>query len=878
MWPFVGRRAELDTILRDVRDPGHGGWIVAGGPGVGKSRLAHEFAALLDGRGQAVRFVSATPATGGLAYGAFASFVPSRLSPLPSPNVLVTAVAAGMAEAPPGKRAVVIVDDAHLLDHASAAVLHHLARTGMAFVLAVVRSGEPGAGVLAPLWTEGLVERMDLAALTLADTEQVLWKALDGQPATLTVQRLHELTQGNPLLLREVVTSGLRGGVLVRVGDVWTWSGPWLLAPGLRELVQARLGDLDDAERWVLELVALSEPVGLGVITHLVGEQALLGLEQRGLLWVQQDGRRALLRVAHPLYAEALRAACPPLRTRSAKRQLSEALARTGARRRDDVLQIARWRLDAGVPVDADVLLKAARRAWTLLDLPLAERLVREALAAGFAAGDPAFMVETATTMWRVLISGERHAELLAMIDAIAAHVDLAEHLAKGLFARAETLFWGLGDQEAAMATLHGMRIDADDRWQVEEHAALSALLNAVAGRFDAAREALDTLDVEHVVNPDSAVKARVGAEVLLTFGGAQVVDERLAALVGQPVPAAAEAMPWVDPMLRLLKVQRELLMGGLDAAARAAEEAHRAALPTGWEFALMLAFIGNAQVARFEGRIDDADRWLREALALHNPRAAIGRAFHALLHGEHAHVLALAGRYEAAAEAMAVLDGYTWPSSRVFGCWADLARPWVLAARGASRPALAQAEANARRLHASGAHAAEALAWHDALRLGGRPPTERLRELAGAQGLLPDYARHAEIKALGTPAELEEVAAGFERLGRLPVAIGTYLDAAGQYADHGLADAARRCRALAATLARRCPGLAESGGVVDEFALTPREHEVARLALTGATNRRIAEDMGIAKRTVDNHLARVYAKLGIGTRDELRRFLRPDA
>ena len=51
---------------------------------------------------------------------------------------------------------------------------------------------------------------------------------------------------------------------------------------------------------------------------------------------------------------------------------------------------------------------------------------------------------------------------------------------------------------------------------------------------------------------------------------------------------------------------------------------------------------------------------------------------------------------------------------------------------------------------------------------------------------------------------------------------------------------------------------------------LTAREREIARLAADGLSNRGIAERLAIAVRTVDNHLYRAYAKLGVGSRSEL--------
>lgn len=53
----------------------------------------------------------------------------------------------------------------------------------------------------------------------------------------------------------------------------------------------------------------------------------------------------------------------------------------------------------------------------------------------------------------------------------------------------------------------------------------------------------------------------------------------------------------------------------------------------------------------------------------------------------------------------------------------------------------------------------------------------------------------------------------------------------------------------------------------VDE--LTERETGILRLAVTGMTNPQIASDVGISRFTVKTHLARIFAKLGVGSRTE---------
>jgi DNA-binding CsgD family transcriptional regulator len=52
---------------------------------------------------------------------------------------------------------------------------------------------------------------------------------------------------------------------------------------------------------------------------------------------------------------------------------------------------------------------------------------------------------------------------------------------------------------------------------------------------------------------------------------------------------------------------------------------------------------------------------------------------------------------------------------------------------------------------------------------------------------------------------------------------------------------------------------------------LTAQEHQVARLAATGLTNRQIAERLKLSPRTVGVHLYRAFPKLGVASRAALR-------
>ncbi len=150
-----------------------------------------------------------------------------------------------------------------------------------------------------------------------------------------------------------------------------------------------------------------------------------------------------------------------------------------------------------------------------------------------------------------------------------------------------------------------------------------------------------------------------------------------------------------------------------------------------------------------------------------------------------------------------------------------------------------------------------------------------RLTELAAEHGgLVTLLADHASALAEGDEA-LADVAERFAGIGALGIASQAMAQAAETAAAAGRTARARRWGARWDELAAGCDAPVALAPNTSVDTLTPREREVALMAIDGHTSREVADRFGLSVRTVDNHLAHVFTKLGIASRAELRDALR---
>ena len=838
-WPLTGRDEELHEVARAIR-PGAAGVVVVGAAGVGKTRLAREAVAVAAGRGTTVVWAHGSTAARPFPLGAFAGFLD-----LPAGDAAET-IGRALEQLARRQPLVLAVDDAHLLDEHSAIVLHRVVARRLAPVLVTLRSGEPVHDTVTSLWKDDHVPLLDLAPLDVAQTTSLVARVLGGPVESASAQRLWTLTEGSPLFLRHLLSGEVSAGRFTPASGVWRWTSEPAISPELAGLLERETGSLAAGVQDVVDLVALAEPVSVDTLAALTSAADLELAEDQGL--VRTDGRVA--RLAHPLYGEVRRAAMGTLRARRLRGRVALTLDAA-----PDPIPRAVLTLDSDLAPDPPLFLAAAEAATRLYDLPLAERLARAAAATG----DPVSrMVHAAALSW--LSRGEEAETILADLAATAPDpvlVTLAQ------LHRAGNLLWTMARPEDARQALAA----AQSTGAVPLHVAgMDLALAAARGEF--AHVLARGPDLLQADLPDDLARILVASAVTgaaAVTGRSALLDD--AASVGG---LTAERVPTVIPGFGLadLQVLGHRLAGSPHRAVQLAEQMRSASADLPGPARLMgLVVAGHGALAG--GRVRDAIVVLREAWS---GLVDSGHEFRYRCLTLLATALAQAGDAAAAAPLLAELASGRHPAYLLFAPDDLLAQAWLAAAEGSLTEAGTHASAAAELAREAGSPAYEVLAWQTALQLG--DATTALTRLEGLVGLGP-RARLAHAHAVALAAEdgagLLAVAGDWTALGDL-VAAG---DAAAQAADahrrrgkEGSAlYAAAQAERLSERSGARTPALAVA---VRPLPLTAREREIVALAARGLSNKDIAQRLTVSVRTVEGHLYRAGAKLGVSERAAL--------
>ena len=248
--------------------------MIAGEAGVGKTTLVREVQRQLDLGGWRTQLVRCTSRSG-----------------LPLPTFMpvdevdareVRPGAAGRSKNPgseSGEQSVLFVDDAHVLDDESAELLWHLTGGGEVLVVATVRAGARAPDRVARLWADGGCSRLDLEPLAEGEIRELLEVALGGDVEDRLPRLLAGRAGGNALLLRELVRCGMDSGAISYNHSVWRLRGELPVGAGVADIIRLGLAELNAEELAAAQLLAVGEPLPLGIADSLIGSGLMEILE-----------------------------------------------------------------------------------------------------------------------------------------------------------------------------------------------------------------------------------------------------------------------------------------------------------------------------------------------------------------------------------------------------------------------------------------------------------------------------------------------------------------------------------------------------------------------------------------------------------------------
>ena len=737
---------------------------------------------------------------------------------------------------------------------------------------------------------------------------------MDGPVEERTAWELTRRCAGNCMFLSELVRAAQAAETFQFEQGRWRLKGELPTSTRLIELVETRTSGLPGASRALLEYLALGEPLPHSILAALVGDEIPDNASRLGLVDLDQDRRRAMVRLSHPLYGEVLRSGMPAFLARTRARALVEAYESTPLRRSDDVVRFASWSLDAGMPAKPELLLRAAERALEGADLRATERFSAAAvdqltLASGSTNGGTAGIAPNArpgaaprgserSGSEADLIERQTRA-ILALADALGRQGRFRD--ASTILARADPrapdalaaevvelqslgLFMG-GDAQDELASPRGehnsahvtralaLLEEAEDRFEdLPARLRLRIARAGLLGLLGRPRDALELLD--RTPTPTIELEHRWLAQrapVLAWMGRFDDAEDAIAQGLALPdTDLVPQTISWIPRTMVIVAFGRgefpaweEKLRGILD---------HAKSLRHRPMQRMVATLLGSCLL--FQARVTEAIELLiigTDETDCPDDQGELVMAFGAL-----AMAHALAGDTASARSTLDQADREARTPIRSSDYMLAIGRAATARAQGLRQQSREALRAGLIQSHESGAHVPEMLlalaACHNgAPELAAEFTTDLLTKTDSPLAVVThDWATASMAR---DALRLETVSRTLEDL-TLPLqAAEATAAAADLHEDAGRATQAIAGRARARRLLDRCPGaddafLRRSGSPTT---LTPRELEIARLAAAGLSSAEIAKGLYISTRTVETHLGRVYVKLDVRGRSELK-------
>lgn len=794
-----------------------------------------------------------------------------RSSPTEAPTERATAlgVLGVLRELARSRPVVVAVDDLQWLDPESAAALAFAARRLADADVRLLLARRPGpAGTLERALERIGLARLPVEPLSLAALRRLLAERLDLALPRHLLRRVHAITLGNPLFALEL-------GRLLREQGQLDARGEIPVPESIEELLGLRVESLAPAARTLLLALSLSGELEYEQLTEIVGTAAVDEALAAGLL-VAGDGR---VRPFHPLLAAAATRRARPTERRALHRTLAGIVTEPQLRARH--LALATESADAALASKVAAASAEAALRGTLHDaIELAEHALR------LTPNPDGARAQRVLALAELLVAvgeGHRVADLLGPAlewlsgpervraylllwhgSGVSSRSDIQRVLDQALAACHDDPVLGatvLGDIAKTTASLGVERIAEVERW------ALEAL--EMGGETAAAETALEGLAWAR------ALRGLPIGDVLERFR------------------AVADGQRSIDP--QRIAGQRLVWRGELDEGRRLLTPLFERADERG-DASFLLLRLHVCELELRAGRWDDAeallDDWGESNDRLVWPMYERCRGLLAAGRGDVTAARAWARQALEAAEA----KGVRWDlleARRTLGLAALLADDPTTAA-AAFREVWQHTESEG--IDEPGVFPVAPDLVEALVELGERDEAlevaGRLRELSERQAHpwgRTSALRSEALIALGRPVHDDDAANGLRRAAAEYLAAGLPFDAARTLLILGRAlRRHRKWRAARTSLdqaseAFECLGSAgwataarselERVGARRPRArgeLTPAEARTAGLAAQGLSNKEIARSLHVSAHTVEAHLSKTYAKLGIRSRTQL--------
>ncbi|EPR76734.1 putative transcriptional regulator [Leifsonia rubra CMS 76R] len=857
-WPVLPRESERDAVLSILRGSHSRSVMLRGPSGVGKTTLGAHISQALRADGRTVVPVVGLAELAEIPLGALAPVLASagRVD-LESVSDRVQALVAVVGENP--TKFVLVVDDAPLLDAVSAGVLYQLVRVFGVTTLLTARDSHEVSGPLARLLHENLIDIVDLDGLSLEHSQSILQQYLGGTLRPESLRALFEASRGNPLMLRELTFAAARAGG-IHSGDFGVEVSVAALPKHVRATISERLLQLSDDERRLAQLIAIAQPIPHAAIR---GDEVdvLARLTTEGI--VEDTGGDSLpsVRLAHPLFAEALVVELSRAERTEIIREVASRLTPMG---------------DQQLRFTATVLLTSTDAAISNDELDWAANYAH-------AAGDHAVAAALAE---RAQVAARRFAPELVLASALSALAESqrSSQVFESVFGLAS------GDEQRAIALV---RWGQHMVYRLAQPAQAVERVTAKLGELDAQAQAVVRPELAkwQLMTGDATVLtgAAVGlsgvADPVSADGGLAAVNAGLTAamiatmsgnpnqafqIIGQTRPlteAFRFEAPYAGALLDLsefiaLVASADIVRAGDFAAQRRLE---RFADSAGvWSYALAI-------IRLHDGKLTEAS-----ALAALAVDQLKWRDFTGLLGTAtalHATIEAQRGNPNNAYRLLSEIAPEYAGDAKVILQRAEC-EAFLLAAEGRPEDGAHMIIAAVTEGINLGHFLLSALTLTVALRLdqaaAAREQCDVLTQLSPSP-LIALIREWGEAAAGRDVARLCELAPSLASAGVAALAVDGLLAGARSAAKADRRELERKATLLARRLAADMDHRPAESDVEE---LTEREWTIARAAAGRKRSREIGQQLGLSVRTVDNHLARIYRKLGVTGRVELEQVL----